>query len=284
MDKTAILVRCRTVGPIERDLARVIRDDTGISPVLVVNEARADAEQDGFATLALTRDRLAGLGFAGLPDDWAWRCGDLCLYLARNALPKADRHLLIENDVLFLGQALRRLVDLARHPAAEAGAVRLGLHDEAPKYSRGLDRLGLDPRAGCLFPVVFATAALIDRMAGIRQQALALGLRRLNDEAVLAGAALRHPATALDLARALPRDFRPRTFATNPPLLREALLRTRPEGAHHPVLPLAQVLDRIADPSRGYGRHRLRRVLADAAADERAQIAAALDRAESPAG
>lgn len=280
MTGTAILIRCRTVGEVELDLARSIFLQASIRPIFVANDCGSDGGTEGFAVCDLNQRRLAGLGFAGLPPDWGWRYGDMCLYLARALFPGCARYLLVENDVLFLGEALPHLLDLVRRPDLEAGAARLRLHEAPQKHSRELGKIGLDPAAGCLFPVVFASGTVIDRMAAVRRTALAQGLHKLNDEAILAGTVFGHGFAHADLSAALPCDFRDDCFDTNPPLLREAVLRNPGQGACHPVLSLERILERIADPSRNYRAHRLRRVIKAANPVERGRIAAALGQPE----
>lgn len=267
------LIRCTAVGPAERQLAQRL-SATFPRVVLVPN---TEAVPPDLPAVPVNPDALAGLGFHRLPPNWGWFCGDFCFYVARAALPEASSFLLIESDVYLGARATRRLHWLIGERPDHAMAAELGLRG-SPRFSKGLGPLGLDPRAGCIFPVVHAPARLVDEMAALRRRSLEGG-RPINDEAVLAGAVLGggHPYLALDAA--LPRLFGRGTFQTNPPHLAEALARKRAAEAYHPALPLQTILARIAEPGRGYNAHRLRRVLAEANDAERAAIKAALDRA-----
>ncbi|MDO5603994.1 MAG: hypothetical protein Q4G25_02420 [Paracoccus sp. (in: a-proteobacteria)] len=224
---------------------------------------------------------LARLNMTGMPPNWGWLYGDMCLYLARAALPDCQRFLMVENDVLFTGDAAARLLQLVNGTDAAAMAVRLALHEEMPKHSRRLAALGCDPHAGCIFPVVYATADTIDRMAVLRRAALADRLLRLNDEAILSGVVFRDALPCISLDQAEPSLFSPASFETNPPHLRESVLRETTAAAWHPTHSLQDVLARIADPARSYGPYRLRQILAGALPEEHAAIRAALRQARA---
>lgn len=269
------LIRCTRIGAPELRLHHLL----AAAFERVVFLPNTDSPPPGLPCVPVTADALSRLGFRNLPADWGWFCGDFCLYLAHAAMPEAPGFLLIESDVHLGAPALRRLKDLVAERGDHAMAAQLGLRDKA-RYSRGLAALGGEPRAGCIFPIVHAPAALIDDMAELRRRSLSPGRGRpINDEAVLAGAALMRGHPMLALEKVAPELFGPATFATNPPHLLDALLRAQPPEAYHPALPLEVVLARIAEPARNYGAHRLRRVLAEADDAERAALRDALDAA-----
>ncbi|SCY90994.1 hypothetical protein [Paracoccus tibetensis] len=274
-EAAACLIRCTRIGAPELRLHRQL----AAAFARVVFLPNMDSPPHGLPSVPVTAGALSALGFGNLPSDWGWFCGDFCLYLARAAMPEVPGFLLIESDVYLGAPALRRLSDLVADRRDHAMAAQLGLRDKA-RYSKGLAALGGEPRAGCIFPIVHAPAALIDDMAELRRRSLSSGRGRpINDEAVLAGAAMMHGHPMLALDQEAPELLGPATFSTNPPHLLDALLRAQPPEAHHPALPLEVVLARIADPARNYGAHRLRRVLAEADEGERTALRDALDAA-----
>lgn len=273
---TAIIIRCQSISYVERELADALTLATGY-PVFFAINGQPPADIPAQSVLPLNEASLEALGFVDLPGNWAWLCGDFCLYLARARLPRFSGYLLVENDVLGVGPAFAQLAALIEAQGHDAGAVRLRRHETPPKFSAALSQLGLDPHSGCIFPVAFASGQVIDQMAVLRKACLNNGIDKVNDEAILATTVYQHGFRGADLQQELPDLFRPDSFDTNPPHLREAVLRDANPGFYRPVLPLERILERIADPARKYNRHRLRRVLAGARRAERIRIRAALE-------
>lgn len=280
---TVFLIRGQGLDHVARATATALRQ-AGAHVVAVMDERAGPVDTAPFDRIGLDAETPGRLGLAGLPENWGWFCGDLCLYAARAELPGFAHYCLIESDVALAGDAARRLVAGLEAEPADLLAARLGPAAPAPKFSRGLAALSLDPGWGCLFPVTRVSAPALDAMFELRRRSLAAGVAaEINDEGILAGIAQGGRFVDRALEDSLPDLFDPAGFDTNPPHLAEAVAR----GDHgdrilHPVLPLDLVLARIARGEKAYGHHRLRRVLARALPEERALLEAAL-RAASPA-
>ena len=280
--RTAFFIRAAAHTDVAADLAARLRGASGADPVFVCDDRAGRLDTGPFPRITLSPDRFACWGLTDLPANWGWFCGDLALYAAAEADPEAAFLCVMDADVWMDDAAAAALVDLFTRDATAALAAGLGPKPEPPKYSAGLADLGLDPRWGCLFPLVRVARDLVPAMQDLRRRSLPLrGRRAVNDEAVLAGAVQITGASHGDLAG---HDlFSAETFATNPPMLfggRPGSLT--PGRVHHPVLTLDTVLDRIGDPARGYHRARLRRVLAAAGRTDRARIAARLAEVAVP--
>lgn len=297
------ILRSHRWGEDEAGLFARLQGWFGADRVLaVLDESRGVlATPPGLAKLSLTPASLAALGFAGLPPDWGWRCGDLCYYAAAAARPGRGRYWLFEpdlwwpdgaaGDAIFAALAARPEQALAaalgERPSHDGAAGDGAARDEGgPKYSRLMGPLCGTNRWGCLFPLTRVAGDLIAPMAALRRASLAqiAPRHRLfpNDEAILAAAVFQCGASHGDLYRLLARHFRPRFFATNPPHLREALARAKAPLVAHPAIGLQAILAEIdrhgPGAGRGYGPHRLRRVLKEALPPEAAAIHAALAR------
>lgn len=277
------IIRSHRFGAMEAALAGRLSQVFGAGQViLAVDESRGPVDCGGLAKVSLTPATLAGLGFAGLPADWGWRCGDLCYHAAAAARPPHARYWLFEADI-WLPPVAEALCALSALPQ-EALAAGLGPKATAPKYSRLMTPLCGSDRWGCFFPVTRVSARLLGEMRRLRERSLAeIAPHRPafpNDEAILGGAVHATGVSHADLYAAAPRFFDPACFATNPPHLRDALDRGTEGRVFHPAIPLSAILDEIARNGPGAGRrydaHRLRRVLKEAAPDEAARIRAAL--------
>jgi FkbM family methyltransferase len=282
--KTVFLVRCHAFDTMARYVAMSLAD-AGADVVVVVDERKAVAETTPFSKISLNEAELASLGLQDLPPDWGWLCGDVCYYAARRHLPEATHFCLIESDVAFSANAAALFVQAVQNDPSDLLAAALGPRESAPKYSRGLRALGLDPRVGCYFPVTRCSVEAIDQMHDLRRRSITAGVAALtNDEAILCAAIQQGRLVALSLNELLPDLFTARTFATNPPHLAEAVHRYAARAAvYHPAIPLDVVLDRIATGDRGYSQHRLRQVLKGANADESSLITRAFNAVTSSA-
>lgn len=280
------ILRSHRFGPMEAALAERLAAWFGAEGVLLaLDESRGPVESGGWARVSLTPATLAGLGLAPLPPDWGWRCGDLCYYAAAAARPGVARYWLFESDVWIAPGAVGPLFDRLAALPAEALAAGLGPRPEAPKYSRLMAPLAGSDRWGCFFPVSRASATLVAAMQQMRRQSLATipATKPLfpNDEAILAGTVAAGGFSHADLYAAAPEFFAPKSFATNPPHLRDALdRRAGARQVFHPAIFLADILSELASngpqAGRRYDAHRLRRVLKEAAAEEAATLRRAL--------
>lgn len=247
----------------------------GKPPILICDTRTGEFDTGAFARTVMDGPRLAKLGFHDLPSDWGWFCGDLFYHVAAMADPKAEYLCLMDGDVYLTEAATLALVAFFDGEPSHAAGADLMLHEAPPKFSRGLAALDLDPRLGCLFPLTRIHRSLLAPMRDLRQRASRLGLR-LNDEAVLAGAAALASSSTCDL-RERTALFPKESFATNPPHLFETLSSgTAPDTAVHPVVTFDLVLSRIRSGEKAYGQHRLRRILRQANEPQRKAIEEAL--------
>lgn len=273
MTPPLIVLRARALSPSIRSLAdRLARHGPVVAALDPAGAEAADARSDALPVIAMTEEAT---GIDGLPPDWRWRCGELALAVAAARRPGHDRLLLVEDDVHLPPGAADALVPALIAAGAEAAAVRLGPRPAPPRWSRGLEKLGLDPGWGALFPLVWASRGMVRAMERLRREALARGLGgRLNDEAMLVGAVQRTGARWAAMEALAPGLFGP-GFAVNPPHLAEAVARD--PHILHPVIDGEEALARLAAKRPGYGRHRLRRVLKAAGPGLRARLDAALE-------
>lgn len=282
-DALHILIRSHRYDVATALLAARIKAEVACPVTLVCDESQGPVQSGDLRKIAMTEADLRAWGWATIPADWGWFCGDACYYAAEAAEVDADYLLLIENDVFFQAGALAALVAFIAEGSADAGAAQLRRNDSAPKYSANLAKLGHDPRVGCTFPVSFVRHDLIAKMHDIRRASVAHGDLRVNDEAILAAAAHGDGVRPVDLATARPDLFPDATFQTNPPNLTEHFLAMdgiqNPQFAH-PAISFAGVLERIWAREKASGRRRLRNILRQATPSQQAQILAALDDRE----
>lgn len=84
--------------------AEQVRNWSGEAVGFVVDERVAPVTVPAWATkISLTRPACESMGLY-CPEDFAWRCGDYGLYLARRAFPDVVRFWLIESDVRIAGR------------------------------------------------------------------------------------------------------------------------------------------------------------------------------------
>ena len=98
-----ILFRTQDVDAPLAAFAAQLRDWSGMPVAFIVDERKGVATvPDWAAKVSLSERSCRELGLY-CPKDFAWRCGDYGLYLARHANPDVDRFWLIENDVRITG-------------------------------------------------------------------------------------------------------------------------------------------------------------------------------------
>lgn len=279
---TVFLIRCHEFDAVARALAQRIHEAGG-RVVAMMDERKGLSDTAPFEKISLDDKVVDAVGLGTLPANWGWLFGDIWLYVARKELPKATHFCLLDSDVAIPPLAATRFVSEMQRLRQDLLAVGLRQKDEAPKFSRGLSALSLDPRFGCIFPVVRCSRRAVDAMRVLRQQSLAAGVgAALNDEGILAGAAQSGKLSHAALDTLLPELFAPDQFDTNPPHLAEAVWRDdSATSVLHPVVTLERILTRIGSGQKNYTRHRLRRVLRTANDSERAAVSAALG--EKPA-
>ncbi len=284
------VIRSHRFAQDEARLASQLSESFGAENTLFAMDERAGSvETADWKKTTVRADLLVPDG--PLPQDWGWRCGDLCYYSARVARPDYDGYLLVESDVFARPDGFSRLRDFIAEARPVALAAELGRYPQPQKFSEHLPRVGHRRKLGCIFPLTYASAAVVDSMQALRNR-LAAALKDdvtsgsyPNDEAILAAGAAEN-GNGQDLFNCLPDLFDPAWFHTNPPHLLEALERAtaaQAPGFSHPAVCLDRVVSQLSapvDPAaksfKTYGRRRLRKVLKEANADERQKIEALL--------
>lgn len=154
----------------------------------LVDERNGIVDTGPHDKISLTRDACERLRLF-CPDDFAWRCGDYGLYLARQQYPDATNFWLIEGDVRISGSSLGNFFNLfdgcddvdfiCAHYRLSAGAWYWD-HAIAARDSV-VHR--------CLFDVLRVSAPAVDRLLQRRQVLANSRVRRAswpNDESFLA--------------------------------------------------------------------------------------------------
>lgn len=284
------VIRSHRFASDEARLATQLSDTFGVQNTLFAVDERAGIVDTGaWAKTVVTAEALVPDG--PLPQDWGWRCGDLCFYAAQAAKPDYDGYLLVESDVFARTDGFAKIEDFISETRPAALAAELGRYAQAQKFSEYLPLVGHRRKLGCIFPLTYASTEVVATMQALRNR-LAAALKDdvtipayPNDEAILAAGADENGG-GQDLYKCLPALFDPAWFHTNPPHLLEALERTKPAqapGFSHPAVSLKRVIRQLSEPVdptaksfKTYGRRRLRKVLKEANADERQQIEALL--------
>jgi hypothetical protein len=99
-----VLLRVTTVGPRERAFADQLADYSSMDVVYLPDGRKGQVPDEARPVIAINNPDLAQLGLH-LTDDYAWRCGDYGLYLARKRFPNASAFWIIEGDVRFSGES-----------------------------------------------------------------------------------------------------------------------------------------------------------------------------------
>ena len=183
-----ILLRTADMRGQTPDFARQLVAESGRQLACLVDERAGPVDTGGYAKVALTREACEQLALF-CPEDFAWRCGDYGLYLARRQYPHVERIWLVEGDVRISGGNLGDFFDIfdgsetvdliTAHYRQSAGAWYWD-HAIAARDSV-IHR--------CLFDVLRVSVPAIDRLLKRRQQMSRSRVRRAswpNDESFLA--------------------------------------------------------------------------------------------------
>ena len=119
---TCILLRTHKVEPRDAAFLARLGAESAFATAVVADERRGVVDTRGHAKISLTRATAGGLGLH-CPPDFAWRCGDYALYLARAAMPHIRHFWLIEPDVR---PAFRDYGAFFRHFAEADGVDLIG--------------------------------------------------------------------------------------------------------------------------------------------------------------
>lgn len=151
----------------------------GRHPVLVPSERER---------VMVTDLACRGLGLF-TPPDFAWRCGDYGLYLARQLFPEERHYWLVEYDIRLAGGSPRSFFTaFAARPEVDFLACEFGAADPTWWWRPTARGLGVKPHR-CLFGIVRLSARALDHLVAKRRLHSRSVLRRKlwpNDEAFVA--------------------------------------------------------------------------------------------------
>jgi hypothetical protein len=138
--------------------------------------------------IKLTADACSALGLY-CPPDFAWRCGDYGIYLARQQFPAATHIWLLENDIRIAGgQPAAFFETFERRPQVDFLACNY--RRAKPDWDWYFNASGRDVLTfGCTFGIVRLSARAIDQLLAKRVQQAKISHRRKlcpNDEGFVA--------------------------------------------------------------------------------------------------
>lgn len=163
-----ILIRTQIVDDRLAAFARDLASWSGMSAAFIVDERKGEVTVPKSAIkISLTESSCRTLGLY-CPHDFAWRCGDYGLYIARRTFPDARWFWLIESDVRIAGahpeDFFRTFEQCERHfLSSYLGAAS---NDWAWYRAAKNNDVGVHK---CFFPVCRFSAEAIDRMLEVRR-------------------------------------------------------------------------------------------------------------------
>ena len=260
---TLFLIRAKEFDLLAQMLAKRLVESGNVHVVIVVDERENISDTTPFDKISLTEEAVSKIGMSGLPKNWGWFCGDICYYLAAAHFPNYKYYTLIESDVYLTAVGAKQLLSAFEKCQVDGIAAQLAPKQKPPKYSNGLAALDLDPAWGCIFPLSRVSSRLLFEMQTLREEALIkFPEGKLNDEAILVGAAQRGGFSVTQLEDLLPTCVSKETFDTNPPHLFEAVVEDKLDTRiYHPVVTFETVLKRLRTGEKNYTRFRLRKIL-----------------------
>jgi hypothetical protein len=185
---TRMLVRTREASPAALAFADQLKSISGYPTALVLDTGNGAVAPASHTAVEVSRQRCEELNLY-CPHDFAWRCGDYGLYLARRRFPEVEHFWMIESDVRFCGPGaseLFRFFDDKNDIDFLAADLR---PSDASWYWNGM-ALACNTRPfRCLFPVTRLSSGAIDA-AFKRRVTHSKQIRRRvvwpNDEALVA--------------------------------------------------------------------------------------------------
>jgi hypothetical protein len=194
-----ILVRTTTLDPETVAFGHRL-EAASDRPVAFIVDERNGPVAGPVDKVSLTEAACRGLGLF-CPSDFAWRCGDYGLYLARRAHPDATHFWMIENDVRFVGGDMEQF--FAFFEAKDADLLAGYLKPATADWYWTHHASSRDSAAyRCFFPVTRFSARALDVLLAKRVEHSHRLMRRAiwpNDEAFV--------ATTLTAAELICRDF-----------------------------------------------------------------------------
>jgi hypothetical protein len=235
-----ILVRTTSLDAETVAFGRALGRASGLATGFLVDERKGevDSPMGPVEKVSLTAQACRQLGLY-CPKDFAWRCGDYGLYVARRQHPEVAHFWMIESDVRFLGGDVAEF--FGAFDRVEADLLAGQIQDAMPDWYWTHHASARDCAPfRCFFPVTRFSARALDVLLAKRVAHSHSLTRRLlwpNDEAFV--------ATTLFFAGLICRDFNDfgRTFYTRKSFSFEnvidgdALAAEAPElRMYHPVL------------------------------------------------
>lgn len=234
-----ILIRTQTVDEHLTEFARQLQGWSGLPVAYIVDERNGPAPvPQGALKVGLSREACTALSLY-CTVDFAWRCGDYGLYLARKAFPDVENFWLIESDVRIAGTQPESFFAFFADREEEfltsyIEPVSRDWYWYPATVSR--DR----PVRKCFFPVCRFSSRAIDRLLAARQHQSRQWSRRHfwpNDEAFVATALLGDGVSSGDFNAFGKRfyeesEFHFETVADGD----EAVMSDQPARLFHPVL------------------------------------------------
>ena len=241
----AVLIRAHAFSAQESLLAERLEAAFGSRVYFVTDDSKEPISTGRFCKIGINRRRVRQLRGGRVGRTWGWQQGDVFLYGAREALPKATQFALIESDVFLSRPAAENLAKLFTSRLEDVLAVELGRCEEPKSFARGLAALGEDNRVPCFFPVLRVSASIVDRMQVLRRRATENELK-LNDEAILAAVAMQDDVSSANLSEIAPALFDPDSFTLERTQLYEFHAdHYKGPSALHPVRNVSALLQRI---------------------------------------
>lgn len=194
-----VLLRVSCVGVRERVFAEQLEVISSLTVAYLVDARKGTVPAESRPIVAIDNDRISGLGLH-LTDDYAWRCGDYGLYLARRQFPNVNAFWIIEGDVRIAGEMPELFFSAMEHSRAD---LLVGHFEPATRdywwSTHGRGR-GVIPHK-CLFSAVRISARLADALLQKRRQHARSRWRKAawpNDEVFVATTAVKDGFEATD--------------------------------------------------------------------------------------
>lgn len=164
---TLCVLRCNGFGPVEKGLAATLRGWFGDDLVIAADERQWRIDTGDYAKIALDDEEVEELGL--YPHRaWPWRCGDYALIAARAAYPEYDRFWVIEPDVFFSVDNIAEVFAPLELSDVDLVSAVFRRSDHHWMWTERMER-HLEPVFACHFPMLRASARLIDAVATCRR-------------------------------------------------------------------------------------------------------------------
>lgn len=249
--KQLLFLRTNRFDRQAQDLLSDIRHDTPIDIVVCADERGGQVETPGFDKVSLTDASIVDLGLYN-HQRAGWQCGDYFAYHVRKEYPDFEHYWMIEPDVYFAFDDVRRIF----HRTSRSDADMIGVH-----FGRRPASWGWHHAMSQLYPAVFGvgvqfirlSAAAVDHLHAERAR-LSLQMNETtafqwaNDESFVATVLANDEKwQCLDLSEIFRRTVYSReSLRTSLPFLLEDLKAAETDKLiYHPVLPRERFLEKV---------------------------------------